>query len=84
MNNKAIDEFIKASKMINYKRIEPSLHPSPTFFEIMLEMMNNSKNQQYNKSIDELFDEGKSWKEISRIYKKRLTLDKTLLNINID
>ena len=77
MNNEAINEFIKASKMINYKEIEPSHHPSTTFFEIMLEMMNNSKNQQYNKSIDELFDEGKSWKEISRIYKKRLTLNKT-------
>ncbi len=68
MNNEAINEFIKASKMINYKEMEAFHHPSTTFFKIMLEMMNNPKNQQYNKSIDELFDEGKSRKELLRIF----------------
>ena len=71
MNNEIINEFTKASKMIKFKEMEASHHPSPTFFEIMLEMMNNSKNQQYNKSIDELLDEGKSLREISKIYKEK-------------
>ena len=75
MNNEAINEFAKASKMIKYKEMEASHHPSPTFLEIMFEMMNNSKNQQYNKSIDELLDEGKSLREISKIYKEK-TLSK--------
>ena len=75
MNKEAINEFTKASKMIKFKEMEASHHPSPTFFEIMLEMMNNSKNQQYNKSIDELLDEGKSLREISKIYKEK-TLSK--------
>ncbi len=71
MNNEAINEFAKASKMIKYKEIGASHHPSTTFFEIMLEMMNDSKNQQYDKSIDELLDEGKSLREISKIYKEQ-------------
>ena len=75
MNKEAINEFTKASKMIKFKEMEASHHPSTTFLEIMFEMMNNSKNQQYNKSIDELLDEGKSLREISKIYKEK-TLSK--------
>ena len=75
MNKEAINEFTKASKMIKFKEMETSHHPSATFLEIMFEMMDNSKNQQYDKSIDELLDEGKSLREISKIYKEK-TLSK--------